>query len=180
MTLSKTIASLFVPVLALSVFVNQLYRQSAYDLSAWKGGGMGMFASADAPAFRFARVIATNEGGSIHLGCFPAALNDLAVSATHEPSEQNLSDLARAVLAERWYLHETPAPPSQTPPASMRYRPPAADRYCPYPRPGGLGDQPLRFDAVRVAVYKLAYDRATNTLAAIETATLDHVRTPGR
>jgi hypothetical protein len=44
MTLSKILGTLFVPVIALTVFANQLYRQSAYDLSAWKGGGMGRFA----------------------------------------------------------------------------------------------------------------------------------------
>jgi hypothetical protein len=49
MTRTKIMGTLFVPVIALSVFANQLYRQAAHDLSAWKGGGMGMFASADAP-----------------------------------------------------------------------------------------------------------------------------------
>jgi hypothetical protein len=45
MTRTKIIGTLFVPVIALSVFANQLYRQAAYDLSAWKGGGTGMIGS---------------------------------------------------------------------------------------------------------------------------------------
>ena len=181
MTRTKIIGTLFVPVIALSVFANQLYRQAAYDLSAWKGGGMGMFASADAPAYRFARVIAETSGQTIHLDCFASDLNDLLTSATHEPSNRNLSNLAQAVLAETWHLHETAAalaPPSSTTASltSMLVQPRAAARYCPYPPPGGLGNQTVRFDSVRVVFYKLTYDRATSTLSATQEAALDHVR----
>ena len=176
MTLSKLVATLFVPVIALTVFANQLYRQAAHDLSAWKGGGMGMFASADAPAYRFARAIAQTGGQTIHLDCFAPDLEDLLTSATHEPSKQNLSELARAVLAKAWYLHGPAAAPAPSPAAAMRFQRAPNVRYCPYPRAGGLGDQPVRFDSVRIAVYKLTYDRATNTLSAEEAAALDHVR----
>jgi hypothetical protein len=176
MTRTKIIGTLLVPVIALSVFANQLYRQSAYDLSAWKGGGMGMFASADAPAYRFARVIAERDGRSLHLDCFSADLEDLLTSATHEPSDRNLAALARAVLAKAWYLHETPAALAPSSATSMPVQPRAAAGTCPYPPPGGLGNQPVRFDSVRVAFYKLTYDRATNTLSAIQEAAIDHVR----
>lgn len=176
MILGKITASLLVPVIALSVFAHQLYRQAAYDLSAWKGGGMGMFASADAPHFRFARAIARTGGQTVHLDCFAPDLDDLLTSATHEPSKQNLSELARAVLAKSWYLHDSAVPPAPLPAASMRLQRPPAIRYCPYTRPGGLGDQPVRFESVRVAVYKLNYDRASNTLSAEEAAAHDHVR----
>jgi hypothetical protein len=182
MTRTKIIGTLFVPVIALSVFANQLYRQAAHDLSAWKGGGMGMFASADAPAYRFARVIAETGGQTIHLDCFAPDLDDLLTSATHEPSNRNLSNLAQAVLAKTWHLHETaaaPAPPSSTTASStsMLVQPRAAARYCPYPATRGLGNQTLRFDSVRVVFYKLTYDRATSTLSATQEAALDHVRT---
>jgi hypothetical protein len=177
MTRTKIIGTLFVPVIALSVFANQLYRQAAYDLSAWKGGGMGMFASADAPAYRFARVIAETGGQTIHLDCFASDLNDLLTSATHEPSERNLSNLARAVLAKTWHLHEAAATPAPSSSTTMVMLPRATARYCPYPPPRGLGNQPLRFDSVRVAFYKLIYDRATNTLSAIQEAAIDHART---
>ena len=177
MTRTKIIGTLFVPVIALSVFANQLYRQAAYDLSAWNGGGMGMFASADAPAYRFARVIAETGGQTIHLDCFASDLNDLLTSATHEPSNRNLSNLAQAVLAETWHLHETPAALAPSSLTSMLVQPRAAARYCPYPPPGGLGNQTVRFDSVRVVFYKLTYDRATSTLSATQEAALDHVRT---
>ena len=91
MARSKIIGTLLVPAVALTVFANQLYRQAAYDLSAWKGGGMGMFASADAPAYRFARVIAQSDGQPVYLDCFPSGLEDLRTSATHEPSQRNLA-----------------------------------------------------------------------------------------
>lgn len=183
MTRSKIFGSLLVPVIALTVFANQLYRQAAHDLSAWKGGGMGMFASADAPAYRFARVIAETDGQSVYLECFAGDLDDLLTSATHEPSDQNLSSLAQAVLAKTWYLHESAAGlarPSSTSASStmMVMRPRAPARYCPYPPPGGLGNQPLPVDSVRVEFYKLIYDRETNTLSAIQEASLDHDR-PG-
>jgi hypothetical protein len=179
MTCSKIIGTLFVPVIALTVFANQLYRQAAYDLSAWKGGGMGMFASADAPAYRFARVIAETDGGPVYLHCYSSDLERRLTSATHEPSQQNLAALAEAVLAKTWHLHEAAAGPTPSAASTMMLRRPPAPSYCPYPAPGGLGDEPLRFDAVRVVFYKLAYDRDTNTLSAVEEAALDHVR-PGR
>ena len=58
----------------------------------------------------------------------------------------------------------------------MLVQPRAAARYCPYPPPGGLGNQTVRFDSVRVVFYKLTYDRATSTLSATQEAALDHVR----
>jgi hypothetical protein len=45
MTRTKIIGTLFVPVIALSVFANRLYRRAACDPSAWIGGGMGMIGS---------------------------------------------------------------------------------------------------------------------------------------
>ncbi len=180
MTLTKIIGTLFVPVIALSVFANQLYRQAAHDLSAWKGGGMGMFASADAPAYRFARVIAETGGQSVYLDCFAPDLDDLLTSATHEPSNRNLTNLAQAVLAKTWYLHETAAAFAPSSSTSMLVRSQAAARYCPYPPPGGLGNPTVRFDSVRVAFFKLIYDRATNTLSATQAAGIEHVRTRSR
>lgn len=178
MTRSKILGTLLVPVIALTVFANQLYRQAAYDLSAWKGGGMGMFASADAPAYRFARVIADTDGGPLYLDCFSPDLEKKLTSATHEPSQGNLAALAEGVLAETWHLHEaTPAPRSAAPAGTVMIRRPSGPRYCPYPAPGGLGDRTLRFDAVRVVFYKLTYDRGTNTLSAVEEAVLDHAGT---
>jgi len=144
---------------------------------------MGMFASADAPAYRFARVIAETDGGPVYLHCYSSDLERRLTSATHEPSQQNLAALAGAVLAKTWHLHEAaagpPPPAAASSTGTMMLRRPPAPSYCPYPAPGGLGDEPLRFDAVRVVFYKLAYDRDTNTLSAVEEAALDHVR-PGR
>ncbi len=181
MTRSKILGTLFVPVIALTVFANQLYRQAAYDLSAWKGGGMGMFASADAPAYRFARVIAETDGGPVYLDCYSSDLERRLTSATHEPSERNLAALAEAVLAKTWHRHEAGSMSRSAPATAgtMRLRRPAGPSFCPYPAPGGLGDESLRFESVRVIFYKLAYDRDTNTLSAVEEAALDHVR-PGR
>ncbi|MGI9513706.1 MAG: hypothetical protein ACR2OL_12460, partial [Anderseniella sp.] len=44
-----------IPVLAVLVAGRQLYLSTYHDLSTWKGGGMGMFASADTLA-RYVRV----------------------------------------------------------------------------------------------------------------------------
>lgn len=45
-----------IPIVAMLIVGRQAYLSSYYGLSAWKGGGMGMFASADSSTTRFARL----------------------------------------------------------------------------------------------------------------------------
>ena len=50
------------PLFALGVFGNQLYRVFEYNLSPWKGGGMGMFSSIVTPGSRFLKIYVSVEG----------------------------------------------------------------------------------------------------------------------
>ena len=43
-----------IPAIMLTVFARQIYLQRSAQLSTWKGGGMGMFASADGTVNRYA------------------------------------------------------------------------------------------------------------------------------
>jgi len=57
----------FIPLIAIAVAARQLYLSKTDTLSTWKGGGMGMFASADSTETRFLRIWMGPPGGEEHV-----------------------------------------------------------------------------------------------------------------
>ena len=73
------------------------------DLSPWKGGGFGMFASTDGSAFRRARIFVEAADRSEELE-LPPSLEEAGTRAALFPSTRLLTALARGVAArERRY-----------------------------------------------------------------------------
>lgn len=88
---------LAIPTLAVLVAGRQLYLSAYHDLSAWKGGGMGMFASADTLA-RYVRVfIETPDQKRILINKLTSEQNDLLLNTMYYPSERNLSTLGASL-----------------------------------------------------------------------------------
>lgn len=88
---------LAIPTLALLVAGRQLYLSTHHDLSTWKGGGMGMFASADTLA-RYVRVfIETPDQKRILINRLTSEQNDLLLNTMYYPSERNLSTLGTSL-----------------------------------------------------------------------------------
>jgi hypothetical protein len=72
-------------------------------LSAWKGGGFGMFSTTDDGGRRYVRIFVTAPERSEEIGIAPS-LEDAARRATALPGDAQLSSLARLVVArERRY-----------------------------------------------------------------------------
>ena len=103
--LRRLTATGLVPIVLSTVAVAQIALANFGNLSPWKGGGFGMFASIDAPSYRSIAVHARDNSGErflVHLpyGKFvrPAALSSSFFTRIRSaPSERLLRELAAAV-----------------------------------------------------------------------------------
>jgi hypothetical protein len=91
------------PLLLVAVAALQMSLALTAQLSPWKGGGFGMFASNDGLPFREVRVLISAPTRSEEL-TVPPSLLDAAARAATFPRTRTLEALARAV-AERERRH---------------------------------------------------------------------------
>jgi len=88
------------PLLLLVLGLTQIGLARGADLSPWKGGGFGMFATNDHGAFRTVRVIAVLAEGREERLPIPLDLYRLRRYARVLPTERHLRALASAMQAE--------------------------------------------------------------------------------
>jgi len=89
----------FVPVvLLIAVAIGQIVLVRAFDLTPWKGGGFGMFATLDHAAFRRVDIVVDAPGRSEALEV-PPSLEADAARAASLPAPWLLTKLAEAVAA---------------------------------------------------------------------------------
>ena len=87
------------PVLLLAlVALNQIRIARSTDMTAWKGGGFGMFSTLDRPQARQVRVHLVGGGRDIPFAV-PAEFTSLAESAKTRPTEEKLIRLGREIAA---------------------------------------------------------------------------------
>ena len=84
--------------LLLAVAVSQVVLVRVADLSPWKGGGFGMFATTDGTAFRYVRLFVDAPGRSEELNVTDSLEFD-AVRAQLFPSQRFLTRLGEAAGA---------------------------------------------------------------------------------
>ena len=91
-----------IPALLLAgVAFHQIYLAHTAQLSPWKGGGFGMFSSAEIGGLRTVRVFVTAPERSEELQ-IPESLADAALRAATLPTDRLLQKLARGfILRER-------------------------------------------------------------------------------
>lgn len=162
---AAALAAAVVPLAALLIFANQLYRVSQFDLSPWKGGGFGMFSTIDKPSSRFLKIYVRVDGAylPVALGSrFSAKASALRV----EPSPAKLASLSKAIMAAPWvvtgqYRDVSPLLAGDGAKAPD-YRPVIAIRAGPL-RPL---ETELTVDAVRLEVWRLTYDREQGRVQA--------------
>jgi len=96
---------IIIPIIATLIFLNQIYRQHAHDLSTWKGGGMGMFAAMDRPrGSRFVKIYITDDN-DVRMPV--TAFDELTYRIQVEPSEKNLNLLLKKLVGTQWrYSHQ--------------------------------------------------------------------------
>ncbi len=83
--------------LLLCVALNQVYLAKTTHLSAWKGGGFGMFSTTDGGPNRRVRVFVEGPGIDREVPV-PEHLEDVAQRASALPSDRNLARLARQIV----------------------------------------------------------------------------------
>ena len=89
----------FLPILLfVLVALNQIRLARTTDLTAWKGGGFGMFSTRDRPRARQVRCHLVGGDRDIPLA-IPAELKHLEESTKNLPTERNLIRLGREVAA---------------------------------------------------------------------------------
>jgi len=94
--------SRYLPVCCLvAVALAQTGLVLSEDLSRWKGGGFGMFSTADTPFARFVRVRLT-VGGESHAVAVPPSAREVAQKARVLPTQERLEELTRLLSAGRW------------------------------------------------------------------------------
>jgi hypothetical protein len=84
--------------LLLAVAVTQIVLVRVADLSPWKGGGFGMFATTDGTAFRYVRLFVDAPGRSEEMNV-TESLEMAAVRAQLFPSHRFMTRLGEAVGA---------------------------------------------------------------------------------
>lgn len=84
--------------LLVTVGVVQVWLTRTVDLTAWKGGGFGMFSTLDDGPHRLVRIYLHNEGRSEEIEV-PASLQDRADRLATLPSPRRLARFAEAVIA---------------------------------------------------------------------------------
>jgi hypothetical protein len=91
------------PILLAVVAVSQIVLALTMDLTAWKGGGFGMFSTLDHGAYRGVDVLVEGADRSEELE-IPPSLETAAARAAAFPADWLLRDLAEGVVArERRY-----------------------------------------------------------------------------
>src|SRR5690554_3498707 len=91
------------PGLLVVVACIQLALVRTQDLTAWKGGGFGMFSTLDSPSARALRVVLlTTEGEALVL--FPSVEVRMA-RLLNMPDTELLTDLAEQTAREEWLVY---------------------------------------------------------------------------
>src|ERR671913_2253639 len=93
------------PALVLAaIALLQVYLVKTTGLTAWKGGGFGMFSTTDDAPHRAVRVVVEAPGRSEEVEIAPSIDED-AVKAMTLPSDRRLQRLAEAVAAREQRYH---------------------------------------------------------------------------
>lgn len=95
------VADYAVPALLIGVATLQLYRVRVHDLSAWKGGGFGMFSTVDGPGARYLRFYLITAGGDLEVPPPPDEPGLLQRTRTL-PSRAGLEALADQMAEATW------------------------------------------------------------------------------
>jgi len=100
-----------IPALAIVIATRQAYLNTWYGLSTWKGGGMGMFASADGGSSRFTRIyVEMPDGGKQPIVQMTPAEDRLLDRALWYPTHANFRELALSLRSTSFIAVDRPSP----------------------------------------------------------------------
>jgi hypothetical protein len=143
-----------VPVIALTVFIHQLYHVAEFNLSPWKGGGMGMFSSIAQSKNRVTKAYVL-----VHAVRLPIAIPDSkeARAFRTEPTERNSEKLKARVSGMHWTINT----------GDVSTQRPIVQSISPDAREirGHADIHPERID---LELWQFSYERATRTVRLVK------------
>ena len=92
---------LVAPALLCALAINQLVLVRLSNLSAWKGGGFGMFSTMDSPGARYLRIYLCTAEGNIPV-LIPAPLRVESIKLRTMPNETQAQALADLLASGTW------------------------------------------------------------------------------
>jgi predicted DCC family thiol-disulfide oxidoreductase YuxK len=145
---------LVVPLIALTVFGRQLYHVAMFNLSPWRGGGMGMFSTIAGPQNRFIKAYFLVRGVR-----YPVAVPDLkeGLSFITEPTEANGERLKATMSQSLWTLAAIDE--STQKPIIQSISPGALER---------SGRVALRPDVIHLELWQFSYEPSTRTVRTLK------------
>jgi hypothetical protein len=101
-------ARLFVPVLLCLVALTQIYFSHTQNLTPWKGGGFGMFASIDRMERRVIQITAVTEQKKFVINPEMIIANQNEYSRFQSmPSRKKLQEIHEIVQEKKWVVDST-------------------------------------------------------------------------
>ena len=152
-----------IPLIACAVAARQLYLSKTDTLSTWKGGGMGMFASADSADTRVLRIWMGPPGREelFILGLTPRQ-QKIKSSGIWYPSRSRLEPLARSLQVSKFVGGRDPSPIMKADETGKNFKRTGRETFllkATGPRPDPDPD-PLNW-SVRIEYWQMRYDPAT-------------------
>lgn len=145
-------------LLLVAVALHQLWLARTEALSAWSGGGFGMFSTTDVHRYRRVRVRATTADGST----IPVVLDDRfdydLERTLYLPRSSRVQELATRLLRSGWVV----APGADGSPVARL----ADDAKGGASASPTVGD-PATIRSIAIDTYTINFDRATATLTAV-------------
>ena len=126
-----------IPFIAIGVAGRQAYLNAHYELSTWKGGGMGMFADVDASS-RFMKIYMELPNGQRHpISKLTALQQRLQSGALYYPTENNFRILASSIRKTNWVSPDQLTPLLLWTPRANEFAPVASPIICSIPSDNG-------------------------------------------
>jgi hypothetical protein len=89
------------PALLCAVALIQIVAERTTRLTAWKGGGFGMFSTVDSPSARFIRIELETNRGAVRVSV-PSGLQRDTARLREAPNQAGLQTFAAKVANGRW------------------------------------------------------------------------------
>ena len=150
----RNLLLLVVPLIALTVFGRQLYHVAMFNLSPWRGGGMGMFSTIAGPQNRFVKAYFLVRGMR-----YPVAVPDLkeGLSFITEPTETNSEKLKATMSRSLWTLAAIDK--STQRPIIQSISPGALER---------SGRVALKPEVIHLELWQFSYEPGTRTVRTLK------------
>ena len=164
-----------VPFIAIAVAVRQAYFNAYYELSTWKGGGMGMFADVDVIS-RFMKIYVELPNGQRHpISNLTGHQQRLQSDVLYYPTESNFRALAASIRKTNWVGPDRLTPGYVVNAKGERLRPTGKSYYSLI----AFGERPQGEDpdwTVIIEYWKASYDPLTRMAHAKRVRTLSYAK----